>query len=174
MKQWPSKQWPSLAALMGVIFLQSTAFAAAADVRTFGRGSWHEIRKAHAGEPLVVHFWGVTCGPCRAELPQWGRLVKERADLHLVTIDADLVPNAPAAVRAMLEQSGLSGRTENWMFNDGFVERLRYEIDPQWQGEIPRTLLIAADGTTTSLEGVADFARISAWLDAQPPVRNNK
>ena len=35
-------------------------------------------------------------------------------------------------------------------------------------GEIPRTLLIAADGTTTSLKGVADFAKISAWLNAQP------
>src|SRR5581483_12461799 len=116
------KQRTSLAALMGVIFLQSITLAAAADVRTFGRGSWQEIRKAHAGEPLVVHFWGVTCGPCRAELPQWGRFVNERTDLHLVTIDADLVPNAPAAVRAMLEQSGLSARTDNWMFNDDFVE----------------------------------------------------
>jgi hypothetical protein len=28
-------------------------------------------------------------------------------------------------------------------------------------------VLIAADGTTTSLEGVADFAGIRAWLDAQ-------
>ena len=35
-------------------------------------------------------------------------------------------------------------------------------------GEILRIPLIAADGTTTSLEGVADFAKISAWLNAQP------
>ena len=119
----------------------------------------------------MVHFWGVTCGPCRAELPQWGRFAGERADLRLVTIDADLVPNAPTAVRAMLEQSGLSSRAENWMFSDDFVERLRYEIDPQWSGDIPRTLLVAPDGTVSSLEGVADFARISAWLDAQSAVR---
>jgi hypothetical protein len=30
----------------------------------------------------------------------------------------------------MLAQTGLAG-AENWMFSDGFVERLRYEIDPQ-------------------------------------------
>ena len=35
-------------------------------------------------------------------------------------------------------------------------------------GEIPRTLLIAADRTTTSLKGVADFVKVSAWLNAQP------
>jgi thiol-disulfide isomerase/thioredoxin len=158
---------PALAALIGVMVLQSMTPAAATEVRPFERGSWQQIRAAHAGEALVVHFWGVTCGPCRAELPQWGRFAGERADLRLVTIDADLVPNAPTAVRAMLEQSGLSSRAENWMFSDDFVERLRYEIDPQWSGDIPRTLLVAADGTVSSLEGVADFARISAWLDAQ-------
>jgi thiol-disulfide isomerase/thioredoxin len=164
-------KWPSLMALIGAIVLQSAASAGATEVRAFGRGSWEQIRKAHAGEAVVVHFWGVTCGPCRAELPQWGRLLNKRADLRLVTIDADLVPNAPSAVRAMLKQSGLSAHAENRMFSDGFVERLRYEIDPQWGGDIPRTLLIAPDGTTSALEGVADFARISAWLDAQPAAR---
>lgn len=161
------KGWPPLAVLVSAIVLHTMTFVAAADVRSFGRGSWQEIRKAHAGEPLVVHFWGVTCGPCRTEMPQWGQFLNERADLRLITIDADVVPNAPTAVRAMLDRSGLSSRAENWMFNDDFVERLRYEIDPQWHGEIPRTLLIAGDGTTTTFEGVADFAEISAWLDAQ-------
>jgi thiol-disulfide isomerase/thioredoxin len=156
----------ALALAIGLIALPSATVGAAEDVHPFGRGSWQQIRKAHAGEPMVVHFWGVTCGPCRAEMPQWGRLLAERTDLHLVTIDADLVPNAPSAVRTMLDESGLA-RADNWMFNDDFVERLRYEIDPQWQGEIPRTVLIAADGTTTSVEGVADFAGIRAWLDAQ-------
>ena len=150
-----------------LIALPSATIGAAEDVHPFGRGSWQQIRRAHAGEPLVVHFWGVTCGPCRAEMPQWGRFLNEREDLRLVTVDADLVPNAPTAVEAMLAESGLSARAENWMFSDDFVERLRYEIDPHWQGEIPRTVLIAADGTTTALEGVADFAEIRAWLDAQ-------
>jgi hypothetical protein len=50
---------------------------------------------------------------------------------------------------------------------DGFVERLRYEIDPQWRGEIPRTMLIARDGATTVIDGVADLKRVRAWLDAQ-------
>jgi thiol-disulfide isomerase/thioredoxin len=160
----------ALGLLLGLIALSSVTAGTTEDVHAFGRGSWQQIRKAHAGEPVVVHFWGVTCGPCRAEMPQWGRLLNERADLHLVTVDADLVPNAPAAVQAMLAESGLSTRAENWMFSDDFVERLRYEIDPHWQGEIPRTVLIGADGSTTSLEGVADFAEVKAWLDAQARV----
>jgi thiol-disulfide isomerase/thioredoxin len=162
------KKW-LLPMLIGLAFAPALQSPAAVDrLRPFERGAWQDIRKAHVGQPLVVHFWGVTCGPCRAEMPQWGKFLNERPDLHLVMIDADLVPNEPGAVKTLLEQSGLAG-AENWMFEDDFVERLRYEIDPQWQGEIPLTLLIAPDGTTTTIEGTADMGEIRTWLDRQAP-----
>ncbi len=64
----------------------------------------------------------------------------------------------------MLEKAGL-GTAENWLFSDGFVERLRFEIDPAWQGEIPRTLLIARDGTVTTIEGSAEIPTSkNGWL----------
>jgi hypothetical protein len=44
---------------------------------------------------------------------------------------------------------------------------LRYEIDPAWAGELPRTVMIARDGTATVLPGVADLSKVRAWLDAQ-------
>jgi len=99
-------------------------------------------------------------------MPQWGKLLSERPDLGLVVINADLVPNEPSAVSAMLAQTGLAA-AENWTFADDFAERLRYEIDPQWRGEIPRTMLIARDGATTVIEGVADLTQVKAWLDEQ-------
>src|SRR6201987_3506452 len=72
---------------------------------------------------------------------------------------------------AMLAETGLAA-AENWTFGDGFVERLRYEIDPQWRGEIPRTMLITRDGATTTIDGAADLDRVRAWLDAQRGVAN--
>jgi hypothetical protein len=53
------------------------------------------------------------------------------------------------------------------MFADRFADRLRFEIDPNWAGELPLTLLIAKDGKTTSALGTVDFATIRSWLDAQ-------
>lgn len=155
-----------LGALAALLIWQSSVFAVANDLRPFGRASWEEIRNAHAGQSLVVHFWGVTCGPCRTEMPLWGKFMRERPNMHLVMIDADLVPNDPTAVETVLKQSGLSS-AENWIFNDDFVERLRYEIDPHWHGEIPLTLLIAPDGATNTIEGVADLTKVGAWLDSQ-------
>ncbi len=157
------RRWLSLALL---ILAACPTAAMPGEVQPFVRGSWAAIRKAHAGQPTVVHFWGVTCGPCRLEMPAWGKLLQERPDLHLVVIDADLVPNEPNAVATMLAQSGLAA-AENWTFDDEFVERLRYEIDPKWQGDIPRTLLLARDGSTSVIEGVANPGTVRAWLDEQ-------
>ena len=84
----------------------------------------------------------------------------------MVTISADLVPNLPAAARAMLEKAGL-GSAENWIFDDGFVERLRFEIDPAWQGEIPRTHPDFAHGTLTTIEGSAEMPDIEKWFEQQ-------
>jgi thiol-disulfide isomerase/thioredoxin len=136
------------------------------ELHPFKRGSWQEIRRAHAGAPIVVHFWGLTCGPCRTEMPKWGRLLQERPDLKLIVIDADLVPNTADAVAETLAKTGLAP-AENWIFADDFAERLRFEVDRRWRGEIPMTLLIARDGKTTTIEGAADPDQVRAWLDAQ-------
>jgi len=156
------KRWLALALFSLVLAPTISSSAPMDDLHDFVRGSWQGLRQAHAGAPLIVHFWGVTCGPCRAEMPQWGQFLKQHPGLPLVTIDADLVPNNADTVKSMLQQSGLT-KAENWMFDDDFVERLRYEIDPHWQGDIPRTLLIARDGSMTTIDGVADFARVALW-----------
>jgi thiol-disulfide isomerase/thioredoxin len=160
-------RFSAFASLVSVTLLATIVGAATeAELHPFKRGSWQDVRRAHAGQPIVVHFWGLTCGPCRVEMPKWGRLLQERPDLRLVVIDADLIPNAAGLVSEMLVKTGLAG-AENWIFADDFVERLRFEIDPRWRGEIPMTLLIARDGKTTTIEGVADPAQVRAWLDAQ-------
>lgn len=136
----------------------------------FERGSWQKLRAAHDGKPTVIHFWGLTCAPCLVELPLWGKLSAERPDLRLVMLAADPVQQDSARVNATLAKAGLGG-AESWNFADRFYERLRYEIDPAWAGELPRTVMIAADGTITVLPGVADLAQVRAWLDAQTKAR---
>jgi thiol-disulfide isomerase/thioredoxin len=70
------KKWLLLLLLIGLTLAPAMRSSSAVDgLHPFGRGAWQEIRKAHAGQPLVVHFWGVTCGPCRTEMPQWGKFL---------------------------------------------------------------------------------------------------
>ncbi len=144
--------------------------AQAADPRPFERGSWAKIRANHAGQPTVFHFWGLTCGPCLVELPHWGALLEQRRDLRLVLVAADPLPQPTDQVRATLDRAGLAP-AESWSFTDRFYEKLRFEIDPRWAGELPRTVMVAADGTTTVLPGVADLGKVRAWLAAQAATR---
>lgn len=152
-----------LVALLGVA---SFSPAQAADPQSFERGTWAKLREAHAGQPTVIHFWGLTCAPCLVELPHWAALQAKRPDLRLVLIAADPVPQDPERVAATLAKAGLN-KTENWSFTDRFYERLRYEIDPAWAGELPRTVMIDREGKATVLAGVADLGQVRQWLDAQ-------
>ena len=140
------------------------------ELRPFVRGSWQDVLRSHAGRPTLVHFWGVTCGPCKVELPLLGQFMKDHDAIDVVTISADLVPDLPGATRSMLEKAGLWS-AENWIFSDGFVERLRFEIDPTWQGDIPRTILIARDGTMTTIEGSAEVKDLEKWSAQQLAVK---
>jgi thiol-disulfide isomerase/thioredoxin len=152
-----------LAALLSVV---SFSTAEAADPQPFERGSWAKLREAHAGQPTVIHFWGLTCAPCLVELPHWGALQAQRPDIRLVLIAADPLPQDPERLAATLAKAGLD-KTESWSFTDRFYERLRHEIDPAWAGELPRTVMIDRSGRATVLPGVADLARVRQWLDAQ-------
>lgn len=152
---------------LGILIASASALGAPAVLKPFERGTWRQLLQGHAGHPTLVHFWGVTCGPCKIELPVLGQFVKDHPEIDVVTISADLVPNLPAATQTMLDKAGLSS-TENFIFSDGFVERLRFEVDPAWQGDIPRTMLIARDGAITTIEGSADVADLETWSAQQP------
>jgi thiol-disulfide isomerase/thioredoxin len=158
------------AGFLALLVVLASFGAHAADPQSFARGSWAKLSAAHAGKPTVIHFWGLTCAPCLVELPQWGKLLKERPDLRLVLVAADPQPQESERVSATLAKAGLGG-AESWSFTDRFYERLRFEIDPAWAGELPRTAMVAADGTVTVLPGVADLAQVRAWLDTQSKSR---
>ena len=152
-------------ALIAALLVLASLPAAADALRPFQRGTWQMLRQAHVGRPLIVHFWGITCGPCIAELPRWGSFARERPDIDLAIVAADPVPMKADALASRLAKAGLSG-TDDWVF-DGFPERLRFAVDPRWQGDLPRTILIGRDGSVKVITGTADFAEVRAWLDAQ-------
>ena len=138
--------------------------SASVETKPFVRGSWQEILKAHAGKPVVVHLWGLTCAPCLKELPLWATL--QRSGMNLVMVAADEATGDVDELSATLSKAGLRN-AESWAFADSFQEKLRFEIDPKWRGELPRTLLIAKDGTMTAMPGVSDLNAVRSWYDAE-------
>jgi len=144
-------------------FALASSGAQALDFKPYGRGAFAQIAKAHAGKPLMIHFWSVTCPPCLAELPQWSKMTGERKDVDIVFVNTDSDEDR-ARAEARAEKAGL-GKATHYSFSDDFVEKLYFEADKSWRGELPFTALVAPDGGVTSVTGAIDDPLVTKWLE---------
>jgi thiol-disulfide isomerase/thioredoxin len=143
-----------LAALAG-------AAAQAAELKPFVAGSMPQIRAAHAGRPFVLVLWSLTCSHCQEELARLGALQRRHPQLNVVLISTD-TPGDAAALTATLARHRLA-RAEAWVYADAFVERLRFEIDPRWGGELPRTYFFDRAHAVTARSGALAPAELERW-----------
>lgn len=156
-----------VATILAVVLAAWALPVRAGEIKPFVSGSWAEVRagKAPAG-PLIVHLWGLTCAPCRTEMPEWGKLRAEVPSLPLVLIHAETAPPKTEAMTTFLANAGLA-TAESWYFAERFLQKLRFEIDPTWQGEMPATLLIGRDGAVRTIIGTADLDEVRRWFKAE-------
>jgi thiol-disulfide isomerase/thioredoxin len=150
------------AAALWVGTLFAISAATAFEFKPYGRSSFAEVRKAHSNRPLVVHFWSVSCAPCLVELPHWAKIVREKKDIDVVFVNTDR-DNDRSRAENRLEKAGLKDTT-HFGFADEFVDRLYYEVDHYWRGELPFTALIGADGGLVTVAGAIDEPLITDWL----------
>jgi len=144
------------------LLLALTLPAAAQELKPFVAGSIKEITAARQGKPFILSLWSLTCTHCRDELALLSGLVKKHPDLDLILIATD-TPEESDAISATLRQSGLGG-AEAWVFADPFAERLRFEIDPKWHGELPRTYLYDPFHKAQAFSGRPDALQLEQWL----------
>jgi len=140
--------------------------AAAASPQPFVPGSFGELLEARAGEPFLLVLWSTTCLPCREEFRVLAGLREEHGELPLVLVGTD-PPGQEAMVNRMLEHFGLADQ-ENWVFADEDALRLRFEIDPEWYGELPRSYFYEPGGARIAASGKLEKARLEDWIATLP------
>jgi len=129
----------------------------AANSRDFVQGSYAQITEAHKGHSFFVSLWSIDCPPCREELPEMAAYFSRHPEISLVLISTDGKGLAPE-VEQVLQQNGLAG-AESWIFAEDFVERLRYEVDSAWHGELPTSYLYSPGQSRQRIRGRIDFKR---------------
>lgn len=165
----------SIRRLLGLVLLWcwATASGAAADKpKPFVAGSMQEVVTSHAGQPFVFALWSLTCVHCKANLDMFNRLRARHPELSLVLVSTDTTDDA-AAIDATLKRHGLAN-VPSWVFSDTIVERLRFEIDRRWRGELPRTYFYDAGHPVRAVSGKLEEAEIERWLQSLPGARQKE
>ncbi len=150
-----------------------SSVASKVNVLPYATGQWRSLLQAQtqntspsngnhgrANSPIVVHFWGVTCGPCLTEMPQWGRFVTDNLGYKVVFIQVD---DVSTGIMSQLLAKAHLAQAINYKLTTPFDEFMRYEVDPKWGGETPYTILVNASGQQTQLNGLVNFGKLRQW-----------
>ncbi|PCI51506.1 MAG: hypothetical protein COB51_01815 [Moraxellaceae bacterium] len=135
----------------------------ALQLKPFSKGSMETIKSQRKGSAFIVVLWSVDCPPCYEELEMWRRVKASYPALDVVLISTDAMA-LNDEVRRVVEKMGVA-MLEHWQFADAFVEPLRYEIDPGWSGELPRTYFYSATGEYVGRSGIIKQDKIEAWIE---------
>jgi hypothetical protein len=133
-------------------------------LQNFVPGSAGALAAARRNEPFLLVLWSVDCAPCFREFAEFQKLRREGRQLPLVLVATDGLAERER-VGAALARFGLQD-VENWIFADGNAAKLRFEIDPAWYGEMPRSYFYGRDGQRKAVSGGLSGAQVTAWLDS--------
>src|SRR6266568_4921570 len=104
-----------------------------------------ELRKNQSGKFRLINFWATWCPPCVAEFHEFvtiNRMYRHR-DFEVVTVAVNR-PEEEKEVLTFLKKKQASFK--NFIFASARREKLIDAIDPNWQGQVPYTILLAPDG----------------------------
>ncbi len=119
------------------------------------------LRKNDTSKVRFFNVWATWCGPCVEEFPELVKTSRKFGlrDFEFISISMD-DPNTLAEVKKFLEENNAivpeklkpslakEGRKGNaYVFSESNSDALIQALDPEWEGPIPHTLVVAPGGT---------------------------
>ena len=135
---------------------------ARADIQPFVPGSLQQIQDERAGRPFILTLWSASCTHCPEELRMLGQLLRKYPATDIVLVSTD-TPAESEELARLTRDYGLS-RLKQWVFADLQPEKLRFEIDRRWYGELPRTYFFDARHRREAASGLIPRERLERWI----------
>jgi len=150
------------AILLLFLFATGCSHAEQINLRPFVAGSYKQILSQNANQPFVLTLWSITCPSCLKDMALINELHKAHPKLKIILLTTDDL-SAGEQVSNILSKSDLAS-LENWVYADENTQKLQYEIDPKWYGELPRTYFFDSTHQRTGISGVISKQDYEAQL----------
>ena len=132
------------------------------ELKPFVAGSYRQILADQANRPFMLVVWSISCSSCLKDMPLLSRLHKKRPALKMIMLAADDMSETDQ-ILPILEKNRLTG-IENWVYADENTQKLQFEIDPTWYGELPRTYFFDQAHQRVAISGVLSESDYDAQI----------
>ncbi len=154
--------------LLALALSANTVKAESINLKPFTIGSYQQIVSSNVKKPFMLAIWSITCPSCIKDMAVLQTVHKAHPELKIVMLSTDDISET-AEARKILESNKLSD-IEHWIYAEENTQKLQFEIDPKWYGELPRTYFFDKAGQPEGVSGVLskeDYeARMSKILGA--------
>lgn len=147
--------------LLAFVFLFSQQVYAES-LKPFNASSRVEIERTHQGHPMVLAFWSMDCVYCLDELGVLADFVKQHPKIKLILVNVD-GQSSSLEINKVLKQLRLPLKYEAWQFSESDEDRLRYSVDKNWYGELPRTYYYDASHQVKAVSGSPNLTWLKNW-----------
>jgi len=148
----------AISILPAVTLPNSVQASSPTDLKLFDVGSFEKIVKEKDKKDHLVILWSFDCPPCIKELQKVSVLNQQYPEYQLTLINTDGLEEQ-ARVKTLLEKYNLQA-LDNWIFSDTDEEKLRYDIDARWFGDLPRSYFFPVKGKIKRLKGALTSAEL--------------
>jgi thiol-disulfide isomerase/thioredoxin len=133
--------------------------------QAFSKPAFEKVKQQQLGKRWLMVLWSLDCPACFKELKliQTLQLENKSKALNVIFINADDIDEVALERKQVLASYGMLEFT-NFYFADGQGDLSRYQIDPQWYGELPRSYFVDEQGKFQGKSGLLDEALIKKWL----------
>lgn len=135
-----------------LLTVAATAFAGASAIEPLGPDDVAALLKPPARGERIVMLWSLDCVYCEPNMQALAKLQRAHPRyVQLLTVATDSIAQR-ARIAARLNAAGMQGYPAR-AYTEPSPARINFLIDPNWGGELPRTIVIRTDGSRIALSG---------------------
>ena len=129
-----------------------------------------ELMANNSDKMRLINIWATWCGPCVMEYPSFIEIHRmyQGRDFEFISLSADSPDQKEAALKFLKKSNSA---VQNYIFEKDDKYALIEAVDPEWQGALPYTVLVAPGGEKLyAKQGIIDPLEIKRLIVEHPMI----